>query len=1712
MKRALPVCAIAFAFLLAAAAPSPAAVLTYTGFDNFTAGERPYGWTLTNCNADTDTYTSAADFGKASPAIKLESTGDQVVSPSFSAPSQMSFWLKGIGTDAASALLVEEYYGVGYTTLANITNTIPTIGTTYYYSLNSGTSKVRFTYTKSAGNVALDDITVRSGTYLHVYYLQWCKYGETGSYGDAIYLEFPGTDGILYTSDDRNLLIDGGVNATTSSELCNFLTAKVGASGTIRNMWLSHAHTDHLDGLKPVVSLFNVDNFYDNVRWPAGDATSYDSLKSDLDSDGVNSYYYNAGQYVSGPSTNLGKSWDPVISGKVICACATTPSDGDDQNIWSGVLLVENGNSGFLFGGDTVGASGETWILANNTTHSYAGASTDLARTDIFKTHHHTSSNSQLQNFMNQASPIYAVSSTGHDTSSHPTDDGIDRVCNTGAIFYRTDMDRHVEVLCDDSDDYEISRQMTWSSATESAHGPFASGGVFLVPPPAKVTGLTVVSESPSQVVLSWSGMGSGYSYNVYRSPERGGDSGAGTTLNADMAGERTGIYQKLTGSAVAFTSYTDTTGTAGVPYFYRVSSIKEYTSGSYSELLERRWSNEVRALRQAFTPTPTPADYTSPTPTAKIVTPTPAPTATATATPAPTPPPTPGPAVIYSWPLDSDPGWTMESNWEFGDPGGGGGSERGYPDPTAGYTGEYVYGYALGAGSAGDYTNNMPTAYWLTTTAIDCSQISDTYLRYYAWLNVDTNTRDQAYVQLSTNGTSWVTIYHNEAFARTDNTWNHELLDISQYADGESSVTVRWGMGTSNATRVYSGWNIDDVDIYGLWSTTPTPFLGETPTPAPTSTPAPTATATPHLVIDEHFDNFQTGVRPVGWTFTNCNANSDTYITATNYGEAAPSLKLGDTGDIALTKYIVTDATSSLNFWLKGVSTDLTSSFLVEQFLGSWTTITDIVPLPTTGTTFGPFALDLATTQLRFTYDLKSAGNIALDDVIVYGPVTPTPTSLVATPTPAPASPTPTAVRTPSPSPSPTTTAVPKTPTPVPATPTPVPPSPTPTAVRTPSPSPSPTPSPVRTPSPSPSVPMVTPTPVPPTPTPVAKTPTPIPETPTPVAETPTPTAIPPTPSPIPPTPTPVPATPTPVPATPTPLPPTPTPVPPTPTAVPPTPTSIPPTPTEVPNTPTPVPAATPTPVICTRLDEHFNGFDTGTRPAGWTFVNCNADTDSYTASGYYGLASPAVKLAATGDQVTSAAFAGGEELRFWIRGASTDATSHLLVEEYAADWLTVTDIASIGETGVTVGPLALNGSATQLRFSYDKSAGNLALDDVQVSCAVTPTPTARIATPTPVPETPTPVPETPTPVPETPTPVPPKTPTPVPETPTPVPETPTPVVKTPTPVPETPTPVPETPTPVPETPTPTPYAAPKTPTPVPETPTPVPATPTPLIPTPTEAPNTPTPVTAPTPVRHIYDAADFNGDGADDLGLWRSSNSSFYIYNISAVAYGLSGDIPVTGDYNGDGRADYAIWRPSSGRWWVRGVNTSGTPLADLYYGLSGDFPVPADYDGDFRTDTAIWRASGSGCLYAIKSQTRFYYGVAGDLPVPADYNGDGTADPAMFRSNGAMSGLWYVRNLTFRAWGYGSDAVAPGDYNGDGTAELSVFRGYAGTWYILGSAPVSFGQANDIPVVIDYDGNGTQDRVLYRPSTGGWYIYGVTSITYGTSTDQPAVGKTE
>jgi len=170
---------------------------------------------------------------------------------------------------------------------------------------------------------------------------------------------------------------------------------------------------------------------------------------------------------------------------------------------------------------------------------------------------------------------------------------------------------------------------------------------------------------------------------------------------------------------------------------------------------------------------------------------------------------------AIYTAYMDTDPGWTLDSGvgfskWEWGVPTGGGG-EYGSLDPTSGYTDSNVMGYNL----SGDYRNNISSTEWATTPGIDCSDYANVQLRFYRWLNVEQPAYDHAYVEVSNNGSSWNLIWEN-TMEVTDSSWTLQTFDISSTADEQSTVYIRWGMGPTDSSWQYSGWNIDDVEVTG--------------------------------------------------------------------------------------------------------------------------------------------------------------------------------------------------------------------------------------------------------------------------------------------------------------------------------------------------------------------------------------------------------------------------------------------------------------------------------------------------------------------------------------------------------------------------------------------------------------------------------------------------------------------------------------------------------------------------------------------------------------------------------------------------------------------------------------------------------------------------------------------------------------------------------
>ena len=110
------------------------------------------GWTLSG----TGTYTGAGYYGQGSPSIKFDGTGDYAISPEFSSGTTLSFWAYGNG-GSGSTFAISGLVNGSWTAIETVT--IAQGAGTYEVSLPSGTTQLRFDFTKSV-NCALDDVIV----------------------------------------------------------------------------------------------------------------------------------------------------------------------------------------------------------------------------------------------------------------------------------------------------------------------------------------------------------------------------------------------------------------------------------------------------------------------------------------------------------------------------------------------------------------------------------------------------------------------------------------------------------------------------------------------------------------------------------------------------------------------------------------------------------------------------------------------------------------------------------------------------------------------------------------------------------------------------------------------------------------------------------------------------------------------------------------------------------------------------------------------------------------------------------------------------------------------------------------------------------------------------------------------------------------------------------------------------------------------------------------------------------------------------------------------------------------------------------------------------------------------------------------------------------------------------------------------------------------
>ena len=180
-------------------------------------------------------------------------------------------------------------------------------------------------------------------------------------------------------------------------------------------------------------------------------------------------------------------------------------------------------------------------------------------------------------------------------------------------------------------------------------------------------------------------------------------------------------------------------------------------------------------------------------------------------------------PVCQHSWPLDMDPLWNKQGEWAFGQPTGGGGS-HGFPDPTSGATGTCVYGVDLN----GDYSTASGGFYFLWLGPVDISGLTDVSLRFQRWLNSDPMPYVTNIIEASVDGTAWEQVWCNEWELITDDEWMPCQYDLAPIVGGQPTVHIRWGYKVNSAAWAYSGWNLDDIEIWGLMPATPPLCAGD--------------------------------------------------------------------------------------------------------------------------------------------------------------------------------------------------------------------------------------------------------------------------------------------------------------------------------------------------------------------------------------------------------------------------------------------------------------------------------------------------------------------------------------------------------------------------------------------------------------------------------------------------------------------------------------------------------------------------------------------------------------------------------------------------------------------------------------------------------------------------------------------------------------------
>jgi hypothetical protein len=146
---------------------------------------------------------------------------------------------------------------------------------------------------------------------------------------------------------------------------------------------------------------------------------------------------------------------------------------------------------------------------------------------------------------------------------------------------------------------------------------------------------------------------------------------------------------------------------------------------------------------------------------------------------------------------------------------------------------------------------------------------------------------------------------------------------------------------------------------------------------------------------------------------------------------------------------------------------------------------------------------------------------------------------------------------------------------------------------------------------------------------------------------------------------------------------------------------------------------------------------------------------------------------------------------------------------------------------------------------------------------------------------------------------------------------------------------------------------------------------------------------------------AGDFDGDGCDTVGVYRSENGKVFIFNAlgtggrglgaAPVSYhfGDPGDRAFVGDFDGDGADEVGLHRPSTGQVFIRSAISAGIADITFFYGDPGDRMTAGRWGREDADSVGLFRPSDCSFHLQQGGEDRIIsYGLRGGFPLAGDF----------------------------------------------------------------------------------------------------------------------------